>query len=550
MSDCVSDKSWKSSRTFQNMGQTFAPPISTLQRQPWDVIIVGAGHNGLTCASYLSQAGLRVLVLEALPRVGGACTLEEIWPGYLVSPCAYLAGLLHQSVIDELKMKSYGFRWTPADTGLFVPLNEQEAVQFWDDDARCHRELGRICAQDIPGYEAMYDAMDRLRDALRPDDENDLWLDVEPSREKILERLRGDEEAQAILFDWSMVEMTSHFLSDARLQSALLGQGVIGTYASPFDPGTASIHFHHYCGRMGGIPGAWGYVEGGMGMVSFLLCDIAKDAGATVVTDAPVAEILPEEGVRLSSGERIHAPVVISNADPRRTLSMLEKEATPAWRQQVEALPQEGCTLKVTVVLNEMPNFLARPGLFEPHHQGQINTPLTHEQWKVGFAKAQQGLIPDMMWTELYFQTAYDKHVAPEGKHIMSVFAQYVPTTPASGSWEAPSEAWETQKRHAAQVALDSIGRFCSNLPEAIDQFDISTPHDIQQRVGLTGGHIFQGECLPPYMWDKRLHYRTATPGVYMCGACTHPGGSVIAVNGRNAAKVVLQDLNRPFPHS
>jgi phytoene dehydrogenase-like protein len=335
-----------------------------------------------------------------------------------------------------------------------------------------------------------------------------------------------------------MAEFVEHYLRDPRLQSAYLGQGVIGTNASPFDPGTASIRFHHASGRLGGMPGMWGYVAGGMGMVSFYIADAAQEAGAVIAAGVPVAEILPGEGVRLESGERIAAPVVISNADPIRTLAMLGEDADTGWRERIEAVPIEGCTVKLNVLLSELPDFVSRPGQNKPHHYGQINAPLTHAEWQAGFAAAKRGYLPEHLWCELYFQSAHDSTVAPEGQHTMSVFAQYVPYTFRDGSWDS-------RRDEVRALALRSIGRFCSNMEgpnSAVIGAHVLGPPDIEQKVGLTGGHIFQGECLPPYMWSKRLSARTPMPGFYMCGACTHPGGSVIAINGRNAAMAVLAD--------
>src|SRR5579885_3268939 len=259
-----------------------SPSIRELAAARWDAIIVGAGHNGLTCAAYLARAGRRVLVLEARDRVGGACTLQEVWPGTLTSPCAYLVGLLHPLVIAELRMAEHGFRWTPATAGLFVPFEDGTSVQLWDDDRLCAEEIARFAPGDVAGWRAFGDVKRRLRDALRPEGAGDLWVGPAPSRGEIERRLAGDTEALRVLFDWSMVEYVEHFFDDERLQSAYLGQGVIGTNASPHDPGTASIHFHHQSGRLGGLPGMWGYVQGGMGMISFILCDIAREAGAVV----------------------------------------------------------------------------------------------------------------------------------------------------------------------------------------------------------------------------------------------------------------------------
>jgi phytoene dehydrogenase-like protein len=508
-------------------------PVRELAARDWDAVIVGAGHNGLTCAAYLARTGQRVLVLEARERVGGACTVEEPWPGVRASPCAYLAGLLHPLVIEELSLVERGFAWTPALAGLFVPFEDGSSVQLFEDDDQCDEEIRLFSPRDVEGWRAMMAVIRRLRDALRPAGAGDIWIGEAPSREEIDERLGSDEEAHRLLFDWSMAEMVEHYLVDERLQSGYLGQGVIGTNASPFDKGTASIRFHHSSGRLGGLPGTWGYVKGGMGMVSFFLCDAAREAGAVVAAGVPVAQIVPGEGVRLASGDLVRSRAVVSNADPRTTLRLLGGAADAAWKKQVESVPIEGCTVKLNVLLRELPNFRARPGIDRTHHYGQINTPLDKNEWRASFDAARRGEVAPRLWTELYFQSVHDASVVPRGLHSMSVFSQYVPYRFAHGDWDSRRE--EIQR-----IALDSIGRFCTNLPEAIVDAQVLGPPDIEERVGLTGGHIFQGECLPPYMWSNRLRAKTPMPGVFLCGACTHPGGSVIAMNGRNAAYAVL----------
>jgi phytoene dehydrogenase-like protein len=510
-------------------------PVSELAARRWHAVIVGGGHNGLTCAAYLARAGKRVLVLEARERIGGACTVEEPWPGVLVSPCAYLAGLLHPLVLTELGLSARGFAWTPASNGLFVPFEDGESIQLYDDDDLCEAEIRRLAPRDVTGWKAMSDVIRRLRNALRPAGPDDVWIGDAPTDEQLNERLGSDREARALLLEWSMAEFVERYLSDERLQIAYLGQGVIGTNASPFDAGTASIRFHHASGRLGGLPGAWGYVQGGIGMVSFLICDAAREHGAQIACGAPVARIIPGSGVELESGERIYADTVISNADPRTTLKMLDSAADPDWRAQVESIPIEGCTLKMNLLLRELPNFRARPGIDNPHHYGQLNTPLNKQEWRDGYAAARAGNLPERLWTELYIQSTHDRSIVPQGRHVMSVFSQYVPYTFAEGTWD-------DRRAEAGRLAIASIGRFVSNFPDAIEDWQAFGPPDIERNVGLHGGHIFQGECLPAYMWSRRLRARTPMPGVFLCGACTHPGGSVIAINGRNAAMAVLDE--------
>jgi len=523
-------------RTAESLGRIGLPePVSALAARRWDVLVIGAGHNGLACAAYLARAGKRVLVLEARERVGGACTLEETWPGYRVSPCAYVAGLLHPLVVEELDFIGHGFEWMPASAGLFVPFEDGTSIQLWDDDERCEDEVRRFAPGDLAGWHAMKEVLHRLCAAIRPPDERDLWIGPAPTREMIEDRLHGDPEALGLLFEWSMAEYLERYLEDERLQMAYLGQGVIGTHATPRDAGTASIYFHHFSGRMaGGPPGTWGYVKGGMGMISFILCDIAREAGASVASGVPVARVLPGEGVELLGGERIAAPLVVSNADPRALLRLLGEAADPAWRARVESIPMTGLTLKINLAVRELPNFKARPGTREPHHLGMINTPLTLEEWQRGYEAASAGRLPERLWTELYFQTAFDPSAAPSGKHTMSIFAQYVPHTLAASDWDS-------RRAEAGRLGLDSIARFCTNFPDVVEHLEVLGPPDIERKVGLSGGHIFQGECLPAYMWSERLAHRTPMVGVFLCGAATHPGGSVIALNGRNAAMEILK---------
>jgi phytoene dehydrogenase-like protein len=194
--------------------------------------------------------------------------------------------------------------------------------------------------------------------------------------------------------------------------------------------------------------------------------------------------------------------------------------------------------MKLSVWLRELPNFRARPGTLMPHHFAQVNTPLSKQEWKQGFAAAKTGRLPERLWTELYFQSVHDTSVAPEGTHTMSVFSQYVPYKFADGDWD-------THRASAKKLALDAIARYTSNIPAAVIDAEVLGPPDVEERVGLTGGHIFQGECLPQYMWSNRLRSQTPMPGIYLCGACTHPGGSVIAINGRNAAMSVLRQSTR-----
>jgi phytoene dehydrogenase-like protein len=504
---------------------------SELTSRRWDAVIVGAGHNGLTAAAYLARAGRRVLVLERRDQVGGACTLEEPWPGYTISPCAYLAGLLHPLVVEELALHRHGYELIPLraeDPYMTVPRDDGSAFTEWIDEDRTVAELGEA---DGRGYREYIGLNARIRDALRPDGPEDLWLGDPPSRELIEDRLGGDEVAIATLFEDSYTTMLERFFS-APVVDALAGQGVIGTFASPRDPGTASIAWHHSSGRLTGYPGAWTYVRGGMGRVSFALADAAREAGAVIATGVPVGAIRPGEGVELEDGTLVQARAVVSNADPRRALALLDGAAPPAFRAAVEAVPSESPVLKVNFALSDIPRFPQA----DHATRGTVNATGGADALDRACRTAEAGGVADELWCELYFQTVADPSVAPDGRHVMSAFCQYVPYRLAEGTWEE-------RRDEIADRVETSIERFAPGFRELVLDREALAPPDVETKIGLTGGHIFQGECLPEHMWDRRLAYRTGAEGVYLCGAATYPGGSVIAVNGRNAALAVDSDL-------
>jgi len=509
------------------LGEVGLPaPVASLAARAWDVVVVGGGHNGLACAAYLAAAGRSVLVLERRERLGGACTLEPAWPGYRASPCAYLVGLLDERVIAELRLRERGLEIFPADPNVWVPFADGSSLGLWRDEARTRADLAalgvsRADADGLFAYEALFD---RIRVLLRGG-ARDAWVGDAPDRAELEELLGGERALLDVVLHASIADVLEEHMRDSRLHAALCPSGVIGTFAGPRDPGTAAIHLLHYLGDLGGEGASWGYVRGGMGTISFLIADAAREAGAVLACGTPVARI-DAGGVELEDGTRVRARAVVSNADPKVVLGAAAPGLLPgAYRARLEAWDVRSPVVKLNAALTALPAWTAARGDDFPS-RGAVDCVLGLDAMQGAVRAAERGETA-IAFAEVYVQTAHDPSPAPPGRHLMSVFAQYADHAGAA----------------AERAVLDLLDRFAPGIEDRIEASELLGPADIEARVGLTGGHIFQGDCRPAQMWERRLSPRTPVPGLYLCGAATHPGGSVIGLNGRNAAQAVLADL-------
>jgi phytoene dehydrogenase-like protein len=521
-----------------SLGEVGLPmPVRALASQDWDAIVVGGGHNGLAAAAYLARAGRSVLVLERRERLGGACTLERPFDDdrFVISPCAYVVGLLDEVVIRELGLRERGLRVFVADPNLWVPFEDGTSFGQWLDDERTERQLDElgVSEADKKGYWAYEELFDQVRIKLRKG-RRDTWLGDTPTRAEIEELLDGDQTMIDLLFEASIADVLEDHLRDERLKTALYGQGIIGTWGGPWEPGTASIKLMHYQGDLEGQGPVWGYVEGGMGMVSFAIADAARESGAVLACGVPVSAIHPGEGVELEDGTRLRSGAVLCNADPKRLLGMLDgAEVVAPFRQRLEDWKVRSPVVKFNAALEHLPNWTAAPGETWPA-QATIDVCGSMEEAQRAFEACAAG-EPAIGFGEIYIQTGHDPSPAPEGKHLLSVFGQFAP-------YEISDGDWNSRRDDVAKQFIDLISRFAPDLPDCLIDYEVLGPPDIERRIGLTGGNIFQGEVTPDQMWEGRLSARTPLPGLYLCGAATHPAGSVIGLNGRNAAEAVLAD--------
>lgn len=527
-----------------------------------DVLIIGAGHNGLVCAAYLAQAGLKVRLVERRGLVGGAAVTEAFHPGFRNSTASYTVSLLNPEVIADLDLYRHGLKIVERDISNFYPLgNEAENyLKLTFDQERTRAEFAKLSPRDADALPAYYDAVERAADVLR-----DLVLETPPNigggagdvwrAVKAGNRLRrlGREDQQLLLdlFAKSAAEFLQGWFEHPAIIAAFAFDGIVGAYASPYTPGTAYVLLHHAFGEVNGKKGRWGHAVGGMGAITQAMRRAAEERGAVVTTNAPVRQTLIENGraagVVLESGETIRARAVAANVNPKLLFTQLvpPDAAPPQFRRRMENYACGSGTFRMNVALSELPDFSCLPGK-DPaeHHRSGIIIGPSVDYLDRAFLDARLHGWSRAPIVEMLLPSTLDDSLAPEGGHVASLFCQqFAPELPDGRSWDDARE-------EAADLVIDTVNQYAPNFRASVIARQIHSPLDLERKFGLTGGDIFHGRLSLDQMFSSRpalgaADYRMPVKGLYLCGSGAHPGGGVTGAPGRNAAREIIRDFRK-----
>jgi phytoene dehydrogenase-like protein len=526
----------------------------------YDVVVVGAGHNGLTAGALLARAGLATLVVERRPLIGGCCVTEEIAPGCRASTTSYIASMLRPEVIRELSLGAHGLRMVPCEPALQVALDGGEVVTAWSDPARTAAEIARFSAADARAYLAADEELKGLAARLQP-----MFMELPPDtratglrggREllRLARRMRGvkgrEIEGLTTLLTGSLGQFVDARFESRQVKALLLANNLYGKHGGPYQPGTLlGLAFHLLSGGEHAEQGFFGHVLGGMGAISDAIAAAGQAAGMRIITDAPVARILVKggraAGVALADGTEITAGTVLSGADPKRTfLQLVDKAELPDdFRAAVSGIKMDGPCGKVNLVLDAEPRVTGMPADAGPGRRALFTLPPDLAVADVCYDRAKRGELADagQLFIDCVVASTVDGSLAPAGRHIMTCFVQYLPYQPAAGSWD-------TLRDELGDRVLARIGQFAPNVPGSVVARQVLTPLDLEREYGLTEGNIFHGDIALDQLFHMRpvpgwARYATPVPGLYLCGAGAHPGGGVTGAPGYNAARRVLADL-------
>ena len=534
-----------------------------MARESYDAVVIGGGHNGLVASAYLARSGAKTLVLEARNTPGGAATTEQPWPDaqqFKVTRLSYVMSLLPPTILNDLKLERHGYKVFPMGP-YYQAFPEGGSLTLYEEESqRAYDEIAKWSKKDADAYPKWNAWLGGLADVLGP-----LLLTVPPnlgSRKprdlagtlKLAWRHRGLSVRTIAdvtrLMTMSIADLLDDWFESPQVKGALAVNGVIGTWAGPYEPGTAYVMAHHSIGDVGdGRLGSWGFPEGGMGAVAAAIASSARSLGVTIRTGARVAKITVAPGsgratgVVLDNGDEITAKVIVTSLHPKTAfLDHVGRENLPAdFAGDIERWKTRSGVVKINLALGELPDFTANPGThLQEHHTGSVEMAPSMEYVERAFIDAREGRAAARPFSDGVIPTAFDKTLAPEGYHIMSLFTQWVPST-----WNTEPHREELEKY--ADRVIDTYNEVAPNFKAAILHRDVVGPYEMEHDYGLIGGNIFHGELSLEQLFHLRpapgfADYRTPVPGLYYASSATHAGGGVCGIPGMQAAKAAIAD--------
>lgn len=525
-----------------------------------DILIIGAGHNGLVCACYLASAGLKVRVVERREVVGGAAVTEEFHPGFRNSTASYTVSLLNPKVIADLDLYANGLKLVERDISNFWPLGTKdgEYLKLTFDPARNREEFARLSKRDAEALPAYYEAIDAAADVLRemvleiPPNLGgglaDIWRAIRTGNR--LRRLKTAGQRLVIdLFTKSAAEFLRGYFEHPSIIGAFAFDGIVGAYASPYTPGTAYVLLHHAFGEVNGKKGRWGLAVGGMGAITGAMARVAEARGVEITVSAPVSSVIVENGraagVRLENGEDIRARAVAANVNPKLLLTRLvgAEALDQVFRKRMENYACGSGTFRMNVALSDLPDFTCLPGATaEEHHRSGIVIGPSVDYLDRAFLDARLLGWSKEPIVEMLIPSTMDDSLAPAGKHVASLFCQqFAPELPGGASWDDRRDA-------AAETIIDIVTKYAPNFRASIIAKQLHSPLDLERKFGLVGGDIMHGRLSLDQMFSTRpqpgyADYRMPVKGLYLCGSGAHPGGGVTGAPGHNAAQAIIADF-------
>jgi phytoene dehydrogenase-like protein len=525
----------------------------------YDAIVIGAGHNGLTNAAFLAKAGVKTLMLERNPYIGGASVSRELHKDFLYSNCSYVCSLLRPEIHRGLNLAKHGLQIVPYGGSCTMAQNGDFMGSYIDHDV-ARRELTRHNHRDADANLRFNTDIMRQCKIIRP---FLMRTPPDPTSFKprdIMELLHLGKEfyklGEDVIYDtirfytMSISEYLDEYFESDLIKAHYAGPGIIGTALGVMSPGTAYVLLHHAMGEVDGSIGAWGFARGGMGAVANAMAGAFKEHGGEIRVDAGVDQIIVRNGkavgVALESGEEIYADLVVSNLDPKRTFLKLmdEKDLDPSFVESARNFKIRGSSGKLNIALDGLPEF-PQLGKDNPLIRGDMHFMDSVERLERAYDDWKNGTWSRDPYVDMLIPTLTDPTMAPPGKHYMSVFVQYVPP-------KVHGRDWTDEDRDAfGQTVIDQIANYSPDFKSLILDVEVRTPREIEDEVGLTEGNIFQGELTTDQLFMNRpfpgyAQYRGPVKGLYMCGSATHPGGGVMAAPGANAAREILRDLRKP----